>query len=69
MHKGGESEINYIKRFYNSKALKISVGNISSEDQLMNTFLENFQKVGKHYTHISSHQSELRREEKIVDQR
>ena len=27
LHKGGEPEINYIKRFQNSKALEISIGN------------------------------------------
>ena len=41
-HKGGDSVINYIKIFHNAKALAISVGNSSSEDQLINTILDNF---------------------------
>ena len=36
-HKGGESAINYIKRFQNAHAVSISVGNSYSEDQLMHT--------------------------------
>ena len=36
--KGGESDINYIKRFQNSKPLEVSAGNGYSEDQLMHTF-------------------------------
>ena len=48
IHKGEESEINYIKIFQNSKALIISLGNSYSEDQLMHTFLDNFQKDGKY---------------------
>ena len=46
-HKGGESEINYIKRFHNAQALSVSVGNSYSEDQLMHTFLDNFHQGGK----------------------
>ena len=34
-HKGGESAINYIKRFQNARALSDSVGNSYSEDQIM----------------------------------
>ena len=34
-HKGGESAINYIKRFKNAHALSVSVGNNYSDDQLM----------------------------------
>ena len=45
-HKGGESAINYIKRFQNAQALSVSVGNRYSEDQIMNTFLDNFQQSG-----------------------
>ena len=41
-HKGGESAINYIKRFQNAHALSFSLGNRYSEDQLMHTFLDNF---------------------------
>ena len=45
-HKGGESAINYIKRFQNSHALSISVGNRYYEDQLMQKFLDNFEEGG-----------------------
>ena len=41
-HKGGESTINYIKRFQNAHALLVSVGNSYSEYQLILTFLDNF---------------------------
>ena len=44
-HKGGESSINYIKRFQNAQALSVLVGNSYSEDQIMHTFLDNFIKV------------------------
>ena len=43
VHNGGDSVINYITRFHNSKALTISVVNSSTEDQLMRTVLDNFQ--------------------------
>ena len=46
-HKGGESKINWIKRFQNAHALSVSVGNSYSEDQLMHTFLDNFHQGGK----------------------
>ena len=46
-HKGGESAINYIKRFKNAQALSVSVRNSYSEDQLMHTFLDNFHQSGK----------------------
>ena len=46
-HKGGESAINYIKRFQNAQALSVSVVNSYSEDQIMHTFLDNFQQSGK----------------------
>ena len=68
-HKGGESAINYIKRFQNAHALSFSVGNRYSEDQLMHTFLENFRQGGKYSAQIESHQTELRREETFTDQR
>ena len=41
-HKGGEYEINYIKKFQNAHALSVSVGNIYSEEQLMHIFLDTF---------------------------
>ena len=68
-HKGGESAINYTKRFQNSHDLSVSVGNSYSEDQLMNTFLDNFHQRGKYSAQIASHQAELRREEKFNDQK
>ena len=45
-HKGGDSAINYIKRFQNTHALSVSVGNIYYEYQLMHTFLDNFPQGG-----------------------
>ena len=68
-HKGGESAINYIKRFKNEYALSFSVGNSYSEDQLMHTFLDNFHQGGKYSAQIASHQIELRKEEKFTDQK
>ena len=68
-HKGGESAINYIKRFQNAQALLVSVGNSYSEDQLMHTFLDNFHQGGKYSAQIASHQAELKREEKFTDQK
>ena len=68
-HEGGEYAINYIKRFQNAQALSVSVGNSYSEDQLMHTFLDNFQQGGKYCAQIASHQAELRREETFTDQK
>ena len=45
--KGGESAMNYIKKFQKSHALYIYVGNSYSEDQLIHTFLDNFHQGGK----------------------
>ena len=45
-HKGGESEINYIKIFHNAHTLSVSVGNSYCEDQLMHTFMDNFHQGG-----------------------
>ena len=56
-HKGGEYAINYIKRFQNTHALSVSVGNIYSEDQLMHTFLDNFEHGGKYTAQIASRQA------------
>ena len=67
-HKGGESDINYIKRFQNAQALSVSVGNSYSEDQMMHTFLDNFQQSGNDSAQLASHQAELRREEMYPDQ-
>ena len=41
-HKVGGYAINYINRFQNAHTLSVLVGNSYSEDQLMNTFLDNF---------------------------
>ena len=68
-HKGGESAINYIKRFQNAQTLSVSVGNSYSEDQIMHTFLNNFQQCGKYSAQLASHQAKLRREEKYPDQK
>ena len=68
-HKRGESAINYIKRFQNTQALSVSVGNSYSEDQIMHTFLDNFQQSGKYSAQLASHQAELRREEMYPDQK
>ena len=46
-HKGGESTINYIKRFQNAHVLSVSVGNSYFEDQLMHKFLDNFHQGRK----------------------
>ena len=54
--------MNYIKRFQNSHALSVSVGNSYSEDQLMHTFMDKFHQGGKYSAQIASHQAELRRE-------
>ena len=68
-HKGGESAINSIKIFQNAQALSVSVGNSYSEDQIMHTFLDNFQQSGKYSAQLASHQAELRREERYPDQK
>ena len=68
-HKGGESEMNYIKIFKNTQALSVSVGNNYSEDQLIYTFLNNFHQGVKYSSRISSHQAELRREKQSINQK
>ena len=62
-HKGGESAINYIKRFQNAQAVSVSLGNSYSEDQIMHTFLDNFHQSGNCSAQLASHQAELRKEE------
>ena len=44
IQKSGDSAINHIKIFQNSNAMEISVVKSYYEDQLMYTFLENFQQ-------------------------
>ena len=68
-HKGGGSAINYIKKFQNTHALSVLVGNSCYEDQLMHTFLDKFHQGEKYSARIASHQAELRREEKFTDQK
>ena len=68
-HKGGESAINYIKRFQNAQTLSVSVLNSYSEDQTMHTFLNNFQQSRKYSSQLASHKAELRREGKHPDQK
>ena len=58
-----------MKSFQNAQALSVSVGNSYSEDQIMHTFLDNFQQSGKYSAQLASHQGELRREEKYPDQK
>ena len=52
MHKGGESEMNYIKIFQNLQALSVSVGKSNYEYQLMHILLGNFHQVRKYFTDI-----------------
>ena len=47
IRKVGNPAIIYIKMFYNSKDLEISVGKSYSEYQLMHNFLDNFHQGGK----------------------
>ena len=56
-HKGGESAINYIKRFHNAQVLSVSVGNSYYDDQIMHTFLDNFPQSGKYSAQLASHQA------------
>ena len=69
IHKGGEYEMNYIKRFQNAHALSIYVGNYYSEDQLMHTFMDNFHQGGKYSTQIAIHRAYLRIENKFTDKK
>ena len=68
-HKVGESKMNYIKIFQNAQALTVSVGNSYSEDQLIHTFMDNFNLGGRYSAQIAIQQAELRREEKFTDQK
>ena len=51
-HKGGESAMNYIKRFQIDHALSFSVGKKYSEDQLMHIFEQNIFHLGENYPEI-----------------
>ena len=55
LQKGGESEINYVKIFQNTKALEISVGNSYTKGQLIHTFLDNLHQGEKYSDQIVSH--------------
>ena len=68
-HKGGESAINYLKRFQIAQALSVTVGKSYSEDQIMPTFQDKFHQSGKYLAQLASHQEELRREEMFPDQK
>ena len=60
--------MDYINRFQNVLALKVSAGNIYYEDQLMYIFLDNLHQCGKYIAKIEIYQSELRRENFFTDQ-
>ena len=45
------------------------MGNTYSEDQLMNTFMDNYRQGGKYYDKTESHQAELSRGEIFTDQK
>ena len=60
--------MNYINRSQNEIDLSVSVGDSYYEGQLMHIFLDNFHQGGKYIAQISSHQEELRREEKLTNQ-
>ena len=68
-HKGGKYAMNYIKIFQNTQDLSVSIGNTYSDDQPMQTFLDNFHQCGKYSAQIASHQAELRREENLTDKK
>ena len=42
------------------------LGNSYSEDQLMHTFMDNFEEGGKYSAQISSHQAELREKKNLL---
>ena len=49
--------------------MSVSVRNSYSEDQITDTFLDNFHQGGKYSSQIASHQAEFRREEKFIDKK
>ena len=57
--------MNYIKIFQNAQDLSVSAVNTYSEDQLMHTFQNKFHQGGKYFAQITSHEAELRKEEKF----
>ena len=60
-HKHRESALNYIKRFHKAKTMAASVGNKYSEEDLMQTFVDNFQSPGKYAAQQVQQHSELRK--------
>ena len=64
-HKGGESEINYIKIFQNAQALSVSVGKSYSEDQIMHTFLDNFHQSGKYSAQLDNPPGRIEKRGKV----
>ena len=56
IHRGGESEINYINIFQNYKALEVSVEINYSEYQLMKYFLDSLQQGGRYSYKIARYQ-------------
>ena len=66
-HKGGDSVMNYIKRFQHEQNLSFSLGNIYSEDKLIHIFMDDFFQGGKYSAQIASYQAELSREVKSTD--
>ena len=62
LHKGGESAMNFIKRFQNAQDLSVSVGNSYSEDHFMYIFSGNFHQGRKYTAQIAIYQAGLGRE-------
>ena len=62
IHKEGESEMKYIKRFKNAQYLSVLVGTNYSGYQLMNILLNNSHQARKYTAQIASYQADLRRE-------
>ena len=61
--------MNHIKILQHAQDLSVSVGNSYSAIQLMHNLLNHFRQAGKYTAHISSHQVEFRRKEKLNDQK
>ena len=59
----------YINTFQNEQTLSVSVGNIYSEDQFMNIFLNTFYQGGKYIVEIASYQAEFKIEGTFTDQK
>ena len=68
-HKGGQSAISCNKISHNAQDLSVSVENSDVEDQMIHPFMDNFHQGGNYYAQIASQNAELRREEKVTDQK